>query len=146
MKNTFLSLLALLLFSGAAFSQNAKMVKTLDSGDSSNCGDMTTVKTKTNAVITQSNFAATEFQECTIVLQLKEEGRKIIALLQKAIDDFKTATNCYFVKVIWDDVSNVVCVSLRDSIQWWGKFNIFNNHYYSIFSDHLKRYFFIRYG
>jgi hypothetical protein len=123
-----------------------KMVKTLDSGDSSNCGDMTTVKTKTNAVITQSNFAATEFQESTIVLQLKEEGRKIIALLQKAIDDFKTATNCYFVKVIWDDVSNVVCVSLRDSIQWWGKFNIFNNHYYSIFSDHLKRYFFIRYG
>ena len=89
--------------------------------DQAKCGSVDPVKTATENVKTQCAKASKAFEDSPLVETLKQEGRNVIGLVKTAIVGFVEATNCYFIKVIWDEVTDVMCVSLKDSIQWWGK-------------------------
>lgn len=89
--------------------------------DENKCGSVNPVKTATENVKTQCAKASQAFEDSPLVEKLKQQGRNVIGLVKTAIVGFVEATNCYFIKVIWDEVTDVMCVSLKDSIQWWGK-------------------------
>ena len=89
--------------------------------DEDKCGSVDDVKTATENVKTQCAKASKAFEDSPLVEKLKQEGRNVIGLVKTAIVGFIEATNCYFVKVIWDEVTDVMCISLKDAIQWWGK-------------------------
>jgi hypothetical protein len=89
--------------------------------DEAKCGSVNPVKTATENVKIQCAKASKAFEDSPLVEKLKQEGRNVIGLVKTAIVGFIDATNCYFVKVIWDEVTDVMCISLKDAIQWWGK-------------------------
>ena len=89
--------------------------------DQAKCGSVNPVKTATENVKSQCAKASKAFEDSPLVETLKQEGRNVIGLVKTAIVGFVEATNCYFVKVIWDEVTDVMCISLKDAIQWWGK-------------------------
>ena len=75
-----------------------KLLLKLTEVNEAECGQVNTVKTKTNEAIAQINKAESAFATSDIVIKIKSEGKKLIQVLKDAMVTFITVTNCYFVK------------------------------------------------
>ena len=102
-----------------------KILLELDKINEADCGPVSDVRTATNDVKTAIATAERGFDESTTVKKLKAEGKSLITLIEDAALQFVKVTNCYFVKVIWEDVSTVFCSSMKEAIQWWGSAELF---------------------
>ena len=102
-----------------------KILIKLNNIDESNCGSVTPVKNAVADVKVQVRSAESAFANSDTVEKLKTEGKALISLVKQAVLGFMEATNCWFVKIIWEETVDVMCVGMKEAIQWWGSAELF---------------------
>ena len=102
-----------------------KMSDELNNIDQVKCGDVTPVSNAVTEVQAAILVAERGFAESSTVKKLKTEGAALVSLIKTAVSGFIKATNCWFIKLLWDEVVTVMCSQMRGSIQWWGSAELF---------------------
>ena len=66
----------------------------------------------------QVEKAEKAFEDDPAADKIKESGDKLVGTLKCAVSSFKNVTKCYFVKTTWDEVADLVCSGVTESLFW----------------------------